>query len=180
MVAYAELLESWSRTHNLVRFGSRQELVQRHLVDALAGAEHLGGAGRLLDVGSGAGLPGVPLLVVRPGWHGVLLEPRVKRWAFLREVIRRLDLDAVAVRSRLEELGRGEGEFDVATMRAVGSMESHLGMIRPRLSTSGVVLLWSTVEAQEQLAFGSDWRVLSSPLSGLEQGCLVRLEPCFT
>ena len=70
MVIYAELLETWSARHNLVRFSDRRELVERHLLDALSGVCLLTGEGTLLDVGSGAGLPGVPLLVARPGWRG--------------------------------------------------------------------------------------------------------------
>ena len=90
LICYAELVERWSARHNLVRYSTRQELVERHIADALAAAPRLGAEGRLLDVGSGAGLPGVPLLAARPRWRGVLLEPRQKRWAFLRTVIREL------------------------------------------------------------------------------------------
>ena len=70
LALYAELLERWAGRHNLVRFADRRELVERHLVDSLAGAEHMGRNGRLLDIGSGAGLPGIPLLITRPDWHG--------------------------------------------------------------------------------------------------------------
>ena len=102
MVRYAELLELWSAKHSLVRFAEPRELVDRHLLDALAGVRLLEGRGRLLDVGSGAGLPGVPLLIAKPRWRGVLLEPRQKRWAFLKLVIRELGLDAEAVDRRYE------------------------------------------------------------------------------
>ncbi len=74
-----------------------------------SGSRLLEGEGTLLDVGSGAGLPGVPLLIARPGWRGVLLEPRQKRWAFLKTVIRELELDAEAVDRRYEELRRRIG-----------------------------------------------------------------------
>ena len=74
LVLYAELLERWSARHNLVHYATREELVGRHIVDALAAAPLLPGAGALLDIGSGAGLPGVPLLAASPGWHGTLLE----------------------------------------------------------------------------------------------------------
>jgi 16S rRNA G527 N7-methylase RsmG len=67
LVRYAELLEQWSSTHNLVRWSGREQLVERHIADALAACAVLGDRGVLLDVGSGAGLPGVPLLVVHSG-----------------------------------------------------------------------------------------------------------------
>ena len=96
LIRYAGLLERWSERHNLVCFSSRAELVERHILDSLEAAPLLERSGRLLDVGSGAGLPGVPLLAVRPLWSGVLLEPRQKRWAFLRTAIRENDADKMA------------------------------------------------------------------------------------
>jgi 16S rRNA (guanine527-N7)-methyltransferase len=179
LARYAELLERWAARHNLVRFADRRELVERHLVDALAGAEHMGGEGRLLDIGSGAGLPGIPLLVVRPEWRGCLLEPRQKRWAFLRLVIRDLGLNAEAQRSRYQEFG-GAGPWDVIAMRAVGGHRELLAWSRGELSADGHVWLWTTEDLVVELRGESGWRVLSSPLPGLERGRLARLQPCFT
>jgi 16S rRNA (guanine527-N7)-methyltransferase len=176
MVRYAELLERWSSRHNLVRFASRRELVERHLLDALDGRRLLGDGGRLLDVGSGAGLPGVPLLVVAPSWSGVLLEPRQKRWAFLRRVIRELELDAVAVNGRYEDLPGGE-VFDLVTARAVGRHTEIIRWARERLAEGGSVALWTTLEGEREMAREDGWRVLSWPLVGLERGRLVSLQP---
>lgn len=176
---YAELVERWSARHNLVRFSSREELVQRHILDAVAAAPHLKGGGRLLDVGSGAGLPGVPLLAVRPQWSGVLLEPRQKRWAFLRMVVRELDLEADVVRSRYQELGE-RPPFDLITVRAVGGHGALLEWARERLAPAGEVVVWTTVDGEAELEAVAGWRVLSSQLPGLESGRLTRLQPCFT
>ena len=180
LVRYAELLERWSQRHSLVSFKGRRELVDRHLVDALAGSAELGPSGRLLDVGSGAGLPGVPLLAVHPQWRGVLLEPRQKRWTFLRLVIRQLGLDADAVRCRFEDLDPGREGFDVMTTRALGGYDGLLRWAAGRLEPEGRVLIWCTSDEEERLAMVPDWRVLSSPLPGLDRGRLVRLQPCFT
>lgn len=179
LVRYAELLERWSARHNLVRYSGREELIRRHFVDSLAAAPLLLGRGRLLDVGSGAGLPGVPLLAVRPLWTGVLLEPRQKRWAFLRTVVRELGLAAEVVRTRYQELAP-DRPFDVITARAVGGHGGLLDWARDRLAPSGQVLLWTTVEGVFHVASAPGWRVLSSQLPGLECGRLARLQPCFT
>ena len=179
MVRYAELLETWSARHNLVRFADRRELVERHLLDALAGARLLDGRGVLLDVGSGAGLPGVPLLIARPGWSGVLLEPRQKRWAFLKTVIRELGLEARAVDRRYEDLETGAA-FDLVTARAVGGHAALLDWARPRLKEGGGVAIWTTVEGEHELAERQGWRVLSWPLAGLDRGRLVCLKRCST
>ena len=174
LIRYAELLETWSARHNLVRFSNRRELVERHLLDALAGEELLEGEGALLDVGSGAGLPGVPLLVARPRWRGVLLEPRKKRWAFLKMVIRELELDARAVDQRYEELPDA-ASFDLISSRAVGGHEAILRWSRPHLKEGGGVALWTTVDGEREVAREPGWRVLSWPLVGLDRGRLVSL-----
>jgi 16S rRNA (guanine527-N7)-methyltransferase len=163
----------------LVRYADRRELVERHLLDALAGSAELSGRGRLLDVGSGAGLPGVPLLVARPRWSGELLEPRQKRWAFLKLVIRELELPAAALRARFQELPPG-GRWDCITARALGDTEALLAWAGGRLSPGGRVLLWTTEDAVAALQGLAGWRVLSSRLPGLERGRLCRLQPCFT
>jgi 16S rRNA (guanine527-N7)-methyltransferase len=179
LVRYAELLERWSARHSLVRFGSRRELVERHLVDALVAVPFMPPAGRLLDVGSGAGLPGVPLLAVCAGLTGTLLEPRQKRWAFLRLVIRELGLDAGAERARFEALEPGRS-WDRITARAVGGDADLLAWARDRLEPDGEVVLWTTSEGEARLRSSSGWRVLSSAIPGLDRGRLCRLQPCFT
>ncbi len=179
LVCYAELLERWSARHNLVSFATREELVGRHIVDALAAAPFLPAAGSLLDVGSGAGLPGVPLLVTCPDWRGVLLEPRQKRWAFLRLVIRELGLNAVAERGRFEAL-EPERRWDRITARAVGGDNALLLWAHGRLLARGEVVLWTTEGAEKRLSALPGWRVLSSALPGLDRGRLCRLQPCFT
>jgi len=179
LVRYAELLERWSRHHNLVRYRSRRELVERHLLDSLAAAPFLAESGGLLDVGSGAGLPGVPLLVVRPGWSGTLLEPRQKRWAFLRLVVRELGLSADVDRARYQEI-TGDATWDAITVRAVGDFAGVLDWARPRVSVGGQVVLWTTKETEIGLRETRGWRVLSSSLPGLDRGRLVRLQPCST
>lgn len=179
LVLYAELLERWSARHNLVHYATREELVGRHIVDALAAAPLLPGAGALLDIGSGAGLPGVPLLAASPGWHGTLLEPRQKRWAFLKLVIREVGLDAEAERARYEALEPGR-RWDRMTARAVGGDQSLLKWARNHLQPEGEVLLWTTKDGEKRLAASPGWRVLSSAMPGLDRGRLCRLQPCFT
>jgi len=179
LVAYAELLERWSASHNLVSFSSRQELVGRHIADALAAAPVFPPSGTFLDVGSGAGLPGVPLLVASPGLHGTLLEPRQKRWAFLKLVIRELRLNAVAERGRYQDLSP-ELRWDRVTSRAVGDDNALLRWAHDRLQRGGEVVLWTTEGAEKRLTTLPGWRVLSSALPGLDRGRLCRLQPCFT
>jgi 16S rRNA (guanine527-N7)-methyltransferase len=179
LARYAELLERWSERHNLVHFDNRRELVERHLLDAMEGVRLLKGRGRLIDIGSGAGLPGVPLLIARPQWSGVLLEPRQKRWAFLKRVIRELELDAVAMDRRYEDLDDG-APFDLVTTRAVGGHAAILEWARSRLTDGGEIALWTTIEGEREIARERGWRVLSWPLVGLDRGRLVSVGKCST
>ncbi len=180
LAAYAALLDRWARVHNLVRYRDEAELVQRHLLDALAGVPHLPEPeGLLIDVGSGAGLPGIPLLLARPGWRGVLVEPRQKRWAFLRTAVRELGLDATVERERFQELKPGPVATAISA-RALGGHDALLDWASGVLAPGGRVLLWVGAGEAERLGRRPDWRVVSSPLPTLEQGVLARLEPCFT
>ena len=179
LVAYAELLERWSARHNLVSYRGRRELVERHLLDALAAVPQLAEAGSLLDIGSGAGLPGVPLLIARPHWRGVLLEPRQKRWAFLRLVVRELGLNATVERSRYQDLDRNR-HWNLITARAVGSHAELLAWAATHVDQNGAVLLWTSEEIEVGLRQLGGWRVLSSALPAFDRGRLCRLQKSFT
>lgn len=178
LARYAGLVEKWGRRHNLVKVSSRQELVDRHILEALAVCRFMNSEGRMLDVGSGAGFPGIPILCAQPGWSGVLLEPRQKRWAFLKMVVRELDLDAEVFCGRFEAFG--PASVDLVTARALGGHEDLLSWAKPRLTDAGCVALWGTEDEENRLRSLSGWRVLSSPLIGLDRGRLIRFQECST
>lgn len=178
LAAYGELLERWAGRHNLVKVADRQELVDRHILESLAPLGHIDTTGRLMDAGSGAGLPGVPLLCVMNGWSGLLVEPRLKRWAFLGLVIRELGLNAEVVRDRYEAVE--ERDFDMVTARAVGGHEALLGWAANHIKPAGTVVIWATVDEEQRLGGLSGWSMLSSPLPGLDRGRLIFFKVCST
>lgn len=100
---FLDLLERWSSVYNLMGLLDRAEVLRDHVEESLVGAPWLV-PGELVDVGSGNGFPGVPLLVARGNLRGILLEPRRRRWAFLKEVLRQLRLPGEVWRKRLEEV----------------------------------------------------------------------------
>jgi 16S rRNA (guanine527-N7)-methyltransferase len=106
-----------------------------------------------LDVGSGAGFPGLALKITNPDLQVVLLEPVGKKRAFLKEVVRTCGLESVEVRGeRIEEYsGSHAGEFDVVTARALGSFESTLPAMVRCLRTEGELCLWLTRSEAEGL-----------------------------
>src|ERR1700676_1996327 len=87
LLDYLELLAKWNRTHNLTAIRDPQRMVTHHLLDSLAALPYLGPGTALncLDVGSGAGLPGIPLAIARPPWRVTLLDSNGKKVAFLRQ-----------------------------------------------------------------------------------------------
>ncbi len=178
LVAYGELLERWAGRHNLVKVADRQELVDRHILESLAPLNSINATGRLADVGSGAGFPGIPLLCAMDGWSGLLIEPRKKRWAFLGLVIRELGLNAEVVRDRYEAVE--EKGFDMVTARAVGGHEALLTWAAGHIKPTGVVVIWATVDDERRLGGLSGWSMLSSPLPGLERGRLIFFKVCST
>jgi len=139
--AYLETLDSWRRKTNLTGPLPSEELVD-HALESLLGASLIAGGQRVIDVGSGGGFPAVPLAIARRDAAFTLIEPRVKRVAFLRHVARRLPLRNSEVRqARIEDLS-GE-TFDAATTRAVGALESWVSdgaLVRP----GGALIAWTT------------------------------------
>ncbi|MCD4749065.1 MAG: 16S rRNA (guanine(527)-N(7))-methyltransferase RsmG [Thermoanaerobaculales bacterium] len=178
LALYAAHLERWSKRHNLVRFAGRRELVNRHLLEALAAVAIMPPRGKLVDIGSGGGLPGIPLLCVREAWSGVLVEPRQKRWAFLKMMVRELGLKAEVERVRFQDLA--VENIDLITVRAVGGYPGLLAWARPRLAPMGKVAIWGTEAEEERLGRLEGWRVLSSGLIGLDRGRLIQVQVCST
>jgi 16S rRNA (guanine527-N7)-methyltransferase len=175
--AYLELLARWDEALNLVGRVDTSSLLRAHLLESLAGVAHLPVDGRLLDLGSGNGFPAVPLLLAEPRLVGVLLEPRERRWGFLREVIRELGLRAEVVRARVEDIG--DEEFAAITVRAL-AMRVWWPQVG-RLSGPGTVLLhWSAREGGGTVP-GSGWcRVVTSPLPDPRRGQLLVWRRCST
>lgn len=134
---FADVLDLWSPRVNLISCGSARELVERHFLDSLAVAPLLPETGRIVDLGSGAGFPGLPLAILRPQQNLVLVEVRRRRVNFLREVRRTLGLDNVEILDRRAEILPLEYEHQAegVVSRAVWSEESILeiasGWLRP-------------------------------------------------
>lgn len=171
--AYCVLLKRWARVADLTGPGaSVDSLVQ----DSLAARPWFATRGRFLDVGSGAGVPAVPLLLACPGWSGVLLEPRERRWAFLCEVVRELGLDAEVRRERLDD-HRGSG-YDRVTVRGVAA-RTWLGEVAGRLTAEGVVLWWTADDEAAAFERAVSGRVVRSALPP-GRGSLVAWRPCST
>jgi 16S rRNA (guanine527-N7)-methyltransferase len=172
---YLAELDRWRRAMNLTGALSAEELVD-HALESVLGESLISHGERVIDIGSGAGFPGLPLAIERPDVPMVLAEPRAKRAAFLRHVVRELHLrNADVLERRVEDVG-GQ-TFDLATIRAVGDPSSWLrttGFLRP----GGALIAWTTQPKawEERLAprFHLE-RTLAIPDSRRRQIALYRL-----
>ncbi|MAT92694.1 MAG: 16S rRNA (guanine(527)-N(7))-methyltransferase RsmG [Halioglobus sp.] len=121
LLHYLALLERWNRSYNLTAVRDPQEMVTRHLLDSLAVSPHLQGA-RILDVGSGAGLPGVPLAIMHPGREFHLLDSNGKRTRFLFQVKTALRLANMVVHQARVETFPADPPYDEVLSRAFASL----------------------------------------------------------
>ncbi|MGH9445680.1 MAG: 16S rRNA (guanine(527)-N(7))-methyltransferase RsmG [Terriglobia bacterium] len=167
---YLQLLLRWNQRINLTSIREPEECVTRHFGECFFLKSHEQIRGRLLDIGSGAGFPGLALKLVFPDCEATLLEPVAKKRAFLKEVARCCEIEGVEVRpERLEEIPALGLRFDVATARAVARPETLAIQAGSVLDSSGWIHFWTTrsqAEKLEKAGVGISWtRRLPIPLS---------------
>ena len=139
---YAQLLVEWNEKMNLTAITRPEDIVLKHFADSLTALPLLPEKQgiRLIDVGTGAGFPGIPLAIARPDVKLTLLDSLNKRLIFLQEVCRALDIPAQTVHARAEEGGRRpqlREQFDVATARAVAALPVLAEYCLPFVKTGG-------------------------------------------
>jgi 16S rRNA (guanine527-N7)-methyltransferase len=150
---YADLLATDGVTRGLIGPRETERLWDRHLLNCAVVAELLPEQGELVDIGSGAGLPGIVLAMLRPGLHVVLLEPLLRRSVFLEECVSALSLgNATVVRSRAEEKAAAGIRADVATARAVAPLDRLVGWAAALLRPGGELLAIKGQAAAAELA----------------------------
>jgi 16S rRNA (guanine527-N7)-methyltransferase len=138
-LAYLALLQRWSRAYNLTGIRDPARMVSHHVLDSLSLLPYLQGV-RCLDVGSGAGLPGLILALARPRLQWVLLDSNGKKARFLRECVCELDVQNAEVVQARAESWRPERSFDTIVSRAFGSLEDLHGAAARLLAERGVLL----------------------------------------
>ena len=149
---YVELLASDGVTRGLIGPRETSRLWDRHLVNCALVADLLPERGELVDIGSGAGLPGIVLAMLRPQLHVVLLEPLLRRAVFLQECVSALDLpNATVVRARAEEKAAAGIRADVATARAVAPLDRLVGWAAGLLRPGGQLLAIKGQSAEAEL-----------------------------
>lgn len=169
LLEYLALLERWNKVHNLTAVRDPSDMVTLHLLDSLSVLTHIE-HGRLLDVGSGAGLPGIPLAIARPDLDVTVMDSNHKKASFLRQAKATLGLDNLTVHcGRVEEF-KPAAPFDMIISRAFSEIAEFLRLTRHLLASNGVWLAMKGVYPDEELAglSGVESEVLPLQVAGLE------------
>ena len=151
LLDYLALLDKWNRTYNLTAIRDPGQMIPRHLLDSLVVAPLLQG-GRAIDVGTGAGLPGVPLAILYPEREFHLLDANGKKTRFLFQVKTALALDNMTVHHARVEKFEPEQPFDVVLSRAFASLTDMIAACRHLPSSSGRFLAMKGAYPHEELA----------------------------
>lgn len=180
LLEYLALMVKWNKVYNLTAIRDPQQMISHHLLDSLAVLPHMS-AGRWLDVGCGAGLPGLVLAIVQPQWHFTLLDSNTKKTSFVQQAIIELDLKNAHVYSaRVEEFEAPE-KFDGIISRAFTELGDFLKITRHLIAPQGHWVAMKGAPEHELPGVPEDCRVETViPLSvpGLDAArCLVIATP---
>jgi len=169
LIDYLKLLAKWNKVHNLTAVRDIEDMVTLHLLDSLVVLPHIK-SGSLLDVGSGAGLPGIPLALVRPDLNITLLDSNNKKSVFQRQAKAELALDNVqVVCSRVEEF-RPEQKFGQIISRAFSDLAEFVRLTRHLIADQGQWLAMKGIYPYDEIAQLADMSADVVPLCvpGLE------------
>lgn len=150
LLTYLDLLEKWNNAYNLTAVRSRSEMLSRHLIESLAISPFISGQ-KVVDVGTGAGFPGMPLAIANPAVQYTLLDSNGKKSRFLWEVKRALMLTNVEIETVRVESWLPTKRFDAVVTRAFADLATTLVRVDHVLSDQGMVYAMKTQQAQHEI-----------------------------
>lgn len=139
LLAFVQLLEKWNKAYNLTAIRNKEAMIGLHLLDSLAVAPYIQGP-RIIDIGTGAGLPGIPLAIYYPEMQFTLLDSNAKKTRFVQQAILELGLKNISVCHTRVEQYQPEQSFDTVITRAFASLPDILQLTTRLLSDSGILL----------------------------------------
>jgi 16S rRNA (guanine527-N7)-methyltransferase len=152
---YYAMLADWNTRLNLTAIISPEDVAKKHFLDSFAAAPYLKNEARIIDVGTGAGFPGIPLLILRPDLTLTLMDSQQKKLVFLDAVLKELKLPAECVHARAEDAGRNpkyRERFDAALTRAVSALPVLCELTLPLVKVGGVSIAYKGDSAEELAA----------------------------
>lgn len=152
LAAHLELVEKWNRVHNLTAIRETEQMISLHALDSLSILPQVEGAKTLLDVGSGAGLPGIPLAIARPQMHVTLLDVSHKKCAFLQQGKTELALANVDVVCERVETWKPPAKFDVVVSRAFADLADFVEQAKHLVAPGGRLLAMKGLYPFDEIA----------------------------
>ncbi|MFI4923050.1 MAG: 16S rRNA (guanine(527)-N(7))-methyltransferase RsmG [Burkholderiales bacterium] len=151
LLDYLALLQKWNKVYNLTALREPEKMVSHHLLDSLAVVPHIT-AHHILDVGSGAGLPGIPMAIARDDWRVTLLDSSHKKAAFLKQAAIELKLSNVTVCCERVETWQPEQKFDLIISRAFSDLVEFVTLSKPLLQEGGIFAAMKGIYPHEEIA----------------------------
>jgi len=153
---FLERLYLWNRRINLTSIPEKREIILKLFLDSLVVLPHLPLTGTALDIGSGAGIPGLPLKIARPEFEMHLLEAKAKKISFLRDTIRKLNLKGVeAYQGRAEKKSTLPPElllsYDIVTARALAPLKETINIGYPYLGPDGLLVTYKGLKLEQEI-----------------------------
>lgn len=152
---YMQLLLKWNEKINLTAITQPQEIIIKHFVDSLTISKYIKENAKIIDVGTGAGFPGIPLKIYRNDIEVILLDSLNKRINFLNDAINKMGLDKIgAIHGRAEEFGHNKEyreKFDIATSRAVANMATLSEYLIPFVKVNGMVVAMKGSDVKQEI-----------------------------
>ena len=178
---HAILLKKWNQKINLTAIDSPMDMAIKHFLDSIAPLSSITPGSRLLDIGSGAGFPGIPLKVMMPSLNVTLVDATRKKVSFLNHVIQELHLrDISAIHSRVENLGQDwEGAFDIIVCRAFSSLNDFVEKSLPLLAPDGLLMAFKGKNFEPDLSQVSTPRVIGKTVYAYGKGPREKLQIKF-
>ena len=148
---YWRELQEWNRCTNITAINSPRDTIIKHFLDSLCVIGSIPGSGRLADIGSGGGFPGIPIAIVQPGLKVVLIEAARKKANFLRQVVRVLGLKTSEVYHGRAETLNGSERFECIVSRAFSSIETFVKISTPLLADDGIIIAMKGKDIEQEL-----------------------------
>lgn len=152
---YKDLLLEWNEKINLTAITEEDDIILKHFIDSMTILKHIDKNSSIVDVGTGAGFPGIPVKIANPSINVTLVDSLNKRLIFLEEVIKNLNLEKIkTVHSRAEEFGQNKNyreKFDIATSRAVANLSVLVEYLLPLVKVGGKCICMKGSDIQEEL-----------------------------
>ena len=152
---YKDLLLEWNNKINLTAITEENEIILKHFIDSCTILKYIEDNQKIIDIGTGAGFPGIPLKIMNKSLEITLVDSLNKRVNFLNEVINELELENIeGIHARAEDLGRDNNyreKYDVATSRAVANLSTLLEYLMPFVKVNGICICMKGPNIEEEL-----------------------------